>query len=193
MMKSNFEVHETIRQVKIVLDVYDHNQSGVEWFANIWHRELMSFEMAERKRLSYGILLELITALQVPKLIESKIHLIILGAMTQSLKEIEHYDKLEDGIEKEYITKATMRLKINLKYLVEIVIPHSLKMSGMLKGLNVDSSSSTLSRYLEIAREIKVSEQWIIQPFNAEDNVGALVEWDLEKGVYKLMSSQKVQ
>ena len=192
-MKSEFEVHETIRQVKIVLDVYDHNQSGVEWFANIWHRELMSFEMAERKRLTYGIKLKLITALQVPKLIESKIHLIILGAMTQSLKEIEHYDKLEDGIEKEYITKATMRLKINLKYLVEIVIPHSLKMSGMLKGLNVDSSSSTLSRYLEIAREIKVSEQWIIQPFNAEDNVGALVEWDLENGVYKLMSSQKVQ
>ena len=192
-MKAEFEVHETIRQVKICLDVYDHNQSGVEWFANIWHRELMSFEMAERKRLSYGIQLQLITALQVPKLIESKIHLIILGAMTQSLKEIEHYDKLEDGIEKEYITKATMRLKINLNYLVEIVIPYSLKMGGMLKGLNVDSSSSTLSRYLEIAREIKVIEQWIIQPFNAEDNVGALVEWDLENGVYKLMSSKKVQ
>ena len=192
-MKSEFEVHETIRQVKICLDVFDHNLSGVEWFANIWHRELMSFEMAERKRLSYGIQLKLITALQVPLLMESKMQLIVLGAMTQSLKEIEHYDKLEDGIEKEYITKATMRLKINLKYLVEIVIPHSLKMSGMLKGLNVDSSSSTLSRYLEIAREIKVIEQWIIQPFNAEDNVGALVEWDLENGVYKLMSSKQVQ
>ena len=189
-MKSEFEVHETIRQVKMCLDVFDHNLSGVEWFANTWHRELTSFEMAERKRLTYGIKLKLITAPQVPKLIEFKIHLIILGAMTQSLKEIEHYDKLEDGIEKEYITKATMRLKINLKYLVEIVIPHSLKMSGMLKGLNVDSSSSTLSRYLEIAREIKVIEQWIIQPFNADDNVGALVEWDLENGVYKLMSSK---
>ena len=151
MMKSNFVVHETIRQVKICLDVYDHNQSGVEWFANIWHRELTSFEMAERKRLSYSIKLKLITALQVPKLIESKMHLIILGAMTQSLKEIEHYDKLEDGTEKEYMKKATMRLKINFKYLVEVVIPYSLKMSGMLKGLNVDSSSSTLSRYFEIA------------------------------------------
>jgi hypothetical protein len=189
-MKSEFEVHETIRQVKIVLDVYDHNQSGVEWFANIWHRELMSFEMAERKRLSYSTKLKLITALQVPKLIESKIQLIILGAMTQSLKEIEHYDKLEDGIEKEYITKATMRLKINLKYLVDMVIPVSLKMSGMLKDLNVDSSSSTLSRYLEIAREIMVIEQWVIQPFNAEDNVGDLVEWDVEKGVYKLKTSK---
>ena len=76
-------------------------------------------------------------------MIESRIHLIILGAMTLSLKELEHCDNLEDGIEKEYMKKATMRLKINLKYLVEIVIPLSLKMSVMLKGLNVDSSSST--------------------------------------------------
>ena len=190
MMKSNFEVHETIRQVKMAMDLFDHNHSGVEWYANIWHRELTSFEMAERKRLSYSIKLKLITALQVPKLIESKIHLIILGAMTQSLKEIEHYDSLEDGTEKDYLKKATMRLKTNLKYLVEIVIPHGLKMSVMLKGLNVDSSSSTLSRYFEIAHDIKVIEKWIIQPFNAEDNVGALVEWDLENGVYKLKSSK---
>ena len=146
--------------------------------------------MAERKRLTYSITLNLITAVQVPKLIESKIHLIILGAMTQSLKEIEHYDTLEDGIEKEYMTKATMRLKINLNYLVEMVIPSSLKMSGMLKGLNVDSSSSTLSRYFEIAHEIMIIEQFTIQPFNAEENVGALVEWDLENGVYKLKSSK---
>ena len=140
--------------------------------------------------MTYSITLNLITAVQVPKLIKSKIQLIILGALTQGLKEIEYYDSLEDGSQKDYLTKATMRLKINLKYLVEIVIPHSLKMSGMLKGLNVDSSSSTLRRYLEIAREIKVIEQWIIQPFSAEDNVGALVEWDLENGVYKLKSSR---
>ena len=98
--------------------------------------------------------------------------MIIFGAMTQSLKEIQHYDGLEDGSEKDYIKKAMMRLKINMKYLVEIVIPDGLKMSVMLKGLNVDSSSSTLSRYFEIAHDIKVIEQWIIQPFNAEDNVG---------------------
>ena len=146
--------------------------------------------MAERKRLTYSITLNLITAVQVPKLINSKIQLIILGALTQGLKEIEHYDSLEDGSQKDYLTKATMRLKINLKYLVDMVIPVSLKMSGMLKDLNVDSSSSTLSRYLEIAREIMVIEQWVIQPFNAEDNVGDLVEWDVEKGVYKLKTSK---
>ena len=146
--------------------------------------------MAERKRLTYSITLNLITAVQVPKLIESKIQLIILGALTQGLKEIEHYDSLEDGSQKDYLTKATMRLKINLKYLVDMVIPVSLKMSGMLKDLNVDSSSSTLSRYLEIAREIMVIEQWVVQPYNAEDNVGDLVEWDVEKGVYKLKTSK---
>ena len=146
--------------------------------------------MAERKRLTYSITLNLITAVQVPKLIKSKIQLIILGALTQGLKEIEHYDSLEDGSQKDYLTKATMRLKINLKYLVDMVIPVSLKMSGMLKDLNVDSSSSTLSRYLEIAREIMVIEQWVVQPYNAEDNVGDLVEWDVEKGVYKLKTSK---
>ena len=77
-----------------------------------------------------------------------------------------------------------------MKYLVDMVIPVSLKMSGMLKDLNVDSSSSTLSRYLEIAREIMVIEQWVVQPYNAEDNVGDLVEWDVEKGVYKLKTSK---
>ena len=140
--------------------------------------------------MTYSITLNLITAVQVPKLIESKIQLIILGALTQGLKEIEHYDSLEDGSQKDYLTKATMRLKINLKYLVDMVIPVSLKMSGMLKDLNVDSSSSTLSRYLEIAREIMVIEQWVVQPYNAEDNVGDLVEWDVEKGVYKLKTSK---
>ena len=140
--------------------------------------------------MTYSITLNLITAVQVPKLIKSKIQLIILGALTQGLKEIEHYDSLEDGSQKDYLTKATMRLKINLKYLVDMVIPVSLKMSGMLKDLNVDSSSSTLSRYFEIAREIMVIEQWVIQPFNAEDNVGDLVEWDVEKGVYKLKTSK---
>ena len=131
--------------------------------------------MAERKRLTYSITLNLITAVQVPKLINSKIQLIILGALTQGLKEIEHYDSLEDGSQKDYLTKATM--KINLKYLVDMVIPVSLKMSGMLKDLNVDSSSSTLSRYLEIAREIGSIEQWVVQPYNAADNVDDLVEY----------------
>ena len=189
MMKSEFEVHETIRQVQIALHVFDHNLSGVDWFCNIWHRELTSFEIAERKRLSYSIKLNLIAREDVPTLMEYKIQLIILGAMTQSLKEIEQYDGLEEGIEKEYMEKDMMRLKTNMKYLVEIVIPHGLQMSVMLKGLTVDSSSSTWSRYLEIAHDIKVVEQWIVQPFNAEVNVGALVEWDNENFQYKLKST----
>ena len=35
-----------------------------------------------------------------------------------------------------------------------------------------------------------VIEQWVVQPYNAEDNVGDLVEWDVEKGVYKLKTSK---
>ena len=145
--------------------------------------------MAERKRLSYSIKLNLIAKEDVPTLMEYKMQLIVLGAMTLSLKELEHYDKLEDGIEKEYMKKDMMRLRTNMKYLVEIVIPHGLKMSIMLKGLNVDSSTSTLSRYVDIAYDIKVVEQWIVHPFNAEDNVEALVEWDNVTLQYKLKST----
>ena len=112
--------------------------------------------------------------------------MIVLGTMTQSLKQIEHFDGLENGKETQYIEKEMMRLKNNMKYLVEVVIPHGLKMSVMLKGLNVDSSLSILSKYLQIAREIKMIEKWIIQPFNAEEPVEALVEWDNENSQYKL-------
>ena len=185
-MNSEIEVHESIRQIKIALDVYDHNRCGLKWFSNILHRELSRFEMAERKRLSYSIKLNLIAKEDVPTLLEYKMQLIVLGAMTLSLKELEHYEKLEDGIEKEYMKKDMMRLRTNMNYLVEIVIPHGLKMSIMLKGLNVDSSTSTLSRYQEIAYDIKVVEQWIVHPFNAEDNVEALVEWDNVTLQYKL-------
>ena len=188
-MNSEIEVHESIRQIKIALDVYDHKRCGLKWFSNILHRELSRFEMAERKRLSYSIKLNLIAKEDVPTLIEYKMQLIVLGAMTLSLKELEHYDKLEDGIEKEYMKKDMMRLRTNMKYLVEIVIPHGLKMSIMLKGLNVDSSTSTLSRYVDIAYDIKVVEQWIVHPFNAEDNVEALVEWDNVTLQYKLKST----
>ena len=188
-MKSVIEVHETIRQIKIALDVYDHMRCGLKWFSNILHRELSSFEMAERKRLSYSIKLNLIAKEDVPTLIEYKMQLIVLGAMTLSLEELEHFDKLEDGIEKEYKKKDMMRLKTNMNYLVVIVIPHELKMSIMLKGLNVDSSTSTLSRYVDIAYDIKVVEQWIVHPFNAEDNVEALVEWDNVTLQYKLKST----
>jgi hypothetical protein len=31
-MKSNFEVHETVRQVKMATDLYDHNRCGVDWY-----------------------------------------------------------------------------------------------------------------------------------------------------------------
>ncbi len=63
-------------------------------------------------------------------------------------------------------------------------------MNLLLKDLDVDSSSSTLSKYFKIAHEIMTMEQFTIQPFNAEENIGALVEWCLENEVYKFKSSK---
>ena len=220
-MVKDIEVHESIRQVQMLMSLYDHSRCGLNWFCNVVHRELTrvevaegrlfyfvyycSFlffifncfvmfllffsyfvEVAERKRLVSSMKLGLIGKPDVLTLLEHKLHLIILGTMIQSLKQIEHFDALVNGKQKEYLENEMMRLKNNMKYLVDVVIPHGLKMSVMLKGLNVDSSLSILSKYLQIARDIKVIEQWIVQPFNAEDNVEALVEWDNENFQYKL-------
>jgi hypothetical protein len=50
LMNQCIEVHETIRQIKMCVDVYDHNKSPIDWMSAIVCRELNSFEIADRKR-----------------------------------------------------------------------------------------------------------------------------------------------
>jgi hypothetical protein len=56
LMTQNFEPHECIRQVKQLVDTFDHNMSPIEWAASIVVREINMFELAERKRLSLKLL-----------------------------------------------------------------------------------------------------------------------------------------
>jgi hypothetical protein len=56
MMNESIEVHESIRQIKQLVDTYNHDKSSVEWAAAIVVRELNMFELAERKRLSLELL-----------------------------------------------------------------------------------------------------------------------------------------
>ena len=100
MMNNTIEVHESIRQIKMALDLYNHSLSDMGWYSQIIHRELGKFEMAERKRLRDSLELKLIAVEDVRTIIEHKIYLILIGALTQALNELEHYDKLEDGYKK---------------------------------------------------------------------------------------------
>ena len=52
IMNDTIEIHESIRQIKVAVDVYNHNVSDLNWFAAIVVRELNMFELAERRRLS---------------------------------------------------------------------------------------------------------------------------------------------
>ncbi len=52
MMTGSMEVHESIRQVKQLVDTYNHKLSDIAWMSSIVVRELNMFELAERKRLS---------------------------------------------------------------------------------------------------------------------------------------------
>ena len=56
MMNQNIEPHECIRQVKQLVDTFNHDKSPIEWAASIVVREINMFELAERKRLSLKLL-----------------------------------------------------------------------------------------------------------------------------------------
>ena len=49
-MTQNIELHESMKQIKQLLDTYDHNLSSIQWMAQNLVRELNMFELAERGR-----------------------------------------------------------------------------------------------------------------------------------------------
>ena len=95
MMNNTIEVHESIRQIKMALDLYNHSCSDMVWYSQIIHRELVKFEMAERKRLRDSLELKLIRSDDVRTIIEPEVYLILIGALTQTLNELEHSLRME--------------------------------------------------------------------------------------------------
>ena len=56
MMTGNIELHESVRQLKQLVDTFNQDLSPIDWAAAITVRELNMFELAERKRLSLELL-----------------------------------------------------------------------------------------------------------------------------------------
>ena len=71
--------------------------------------------------------------------------------------------------------------------MVEIVVPHGLKLN-LLKGLEL-TSKAFMSKYLELGLLCNVFEGSVVQPYNAEENVASMVEWDFETDQYKLKTT----
>ena len=68
-MNGSIEVHESLRQIKMAVDLYNHYCSDLGWFSAIVHRELHKFELAERKRLRDSLELQLIAVEDVRTII----------------------------------------------------------------------------------------------------------------------------
>ena len=185
IMNGSIEVHESLRQIKMALDLYNHSVSDLGWFSQIVHRDLVKFEMAERKRLRDSLELHLVVIEDVPTIIKHELHLILIGVITQALSEIEHYDKVEDGKQKANKAFEVIRLRTNFKYLVEIVVPRRLKLD-ILEGQVLTSKACM---YLQLGFQCNLVEHFVAQHYNAEDNVASMVEWDFELGEYNLKTT----
>ena len=177
-------IFETSRQIKQAFDVYKHEVTHIGWFSQIIHRELSRFEVAERSRLLDGLLIKMIAAVNVESIIRNKVQMILLEVLSQSFKELEYYKTLSDEGDEHFSKNQMTRLRTNVSYFVDVIEPHALKL-GFLKDVQL-TSKDLHDKYLKLAHDCHIKEQWVVQPYNAEFNVASLVEWDDELQQYKL-------
>ena len=56
LMYVDLELAEALRQIHNCLEVYNHDCSGIEWYAAIFNRELQMLEKIERYRLGMAVM-----------------------------------------------------------------------------------------------------------------------------------------
>ena len=128
MMNDTIEVHESIRQIKVAVDVCNHNVSDLNWFAAIVVRELNMFELAERRRLSADVKIGLVRIEDVKAIVAAKVEIVLLGVINQSLTELRHFSEMPTSASKVKEEPAMKRLKTNLEYLINIAVPFGLEL-----------------------------------------------------------------
>ena len=186
MLNDAIEVHESIRQIKIAVDVYNHNVSDLNLFAAIVVRELNMFELAERRRLSADVKIGLVRIEDVKAIVAAKVEIVLLGVINQSLVELRHFNEMPTSASKVKEEPAMKRLKTNLEYLITIVVPFGLELK-FLDGVE-KTVEGTIARYNELSRTLFHLENYVIPCYNSEKPVMDLVEWDEAVEKYKLQA-----
>ena len=100
IMNDTIEIHESIRQIKVAVDVYNHNVSDLNWFSAIVVRELNMFELAERRRLSADVKIGLVRIEDVKAIVAAKVEIVLLGVINQSLVELRHFNEMPTSASK---------------------------------------------------------------------------------------------
>ena len=158
----------------------DHVAS-LSWFSAIIVRELNTFEIAERHRLSVIILGGFITT-NPRETVEKKVEMILLGVIAHCLNQLSHYDGMrvdneQQLKEKDKIKEETDMLRKNFTYLTELIMPIVLKVTCMPQPLDY---KTVMDKYLSLGRELQKIEHLVVTPYNCEIKIDGHVHWDYD-------------
>jgi hypothetical protein len=169
-MNDTLQIHECIRMITAALDVFNEDVSDLNWFSSIIIRELNTFELAERRRLSFDVRAGFVIIENCPGILRKKIELIFVAVVIQAKTELRHHDEEEQNpVEKEKNSWQMERLRKNLKYFIEIIAPFAVNLKGLPPVEH--PVEDHCNRYRELNRELKTLENYCVSPYNNERSV----------------------
>jgi len=171
MMKDTFQVHECVRMIKTAIDTYNEDLADLNWLSAVIIRELNTFELAERRRLSCDVNAGFVSVENTKSIVQKKIEMVILTVCIQAKTQLSHHDS-GDQTEKDWQIEI---LRKNLKYLIDIIVPFSVNLKNFV---SVERSvADDQLRYTELNRELKTLENYVVSTYNNERSVMDVVDF----------------
>ena len=171
MMKDTFQVHECVRMIKTAIDTYNEDLADLNWLSAVIIRELNTFELAERRRLSCDVNAGFVSVENTKSIVQKKIEMVILTVCIQAKTQLSHHDS-GDQTEKDWQIEI---LRKNLRYLIDIIVPFSVNLKNFV---SVERSvADDQLRYTELNRELKTLENYVVSTYNNERSVMDVVDF----------------
>jgi hypothetical protein len=171
MMKDTFQVHECVRMIKTAIDTYNEDLADLNWLSAVIIRELNTFELAERRRLSCDVNAGFVSVENTKSIVQKKIEMVILTVCIQAKTQLSHHDS-GDQTEKDWQIEI---LRKNLRYLIDIIVPFSVNLKNFV---SVERSvADDQLRYTELNRELKILENYVVSTYNNERSVMDVVDF----------------
>ena len=80
-MYADLDLNEATRQIENARHVFNPSGSEVDWLSNIIQREMSKFDKVVRQRLSFEVIGGLVEKNTVREIIQTKLRMLILGAI----------------------------------------------------------------------------------------------------------------
>jgi hypothetical protein len=171
MMKDTFQVHECVRMIKTAIDTYNQDLADLNWLSAVIIRELNTFELAERRRLSCDVNAGFVSVENTKSIVQKKIEMVILTVCIQAKTQLSHHDS-GDQTEKDWQIEI---LRKNLRYLIDTIVPFSVNLKNFV---SVERSvADDQLRYTELNRELKTLENYVVSTYNNERSVMDVVDF----------------